>query len=69
MDRVIQKRSRFGREIPVGGSYIGATDIPGSGSRPLYHQSVNITANTTAGKKTIGFPARNQKNFVTGPGS
>src|SRR5262245_21763747 len=44
-----------------GGSYMGATAIPGSGSLPHFHQIVNITAKETRGKKTIGLPAMNHQ--------
>ena len=65
MNRVIDQSSqpRPG-EIPGGGSYSGATDMPASGSRPLYHQSTNMPAKVTRGRNTIGFAAKNQKNFV-----
>src|SRR5579862_7283318 len=56
-------------EIPGGGSYMGATERPGSGSRPLYHHSTNITPNVTKGRNTTGLLLRNQKNRVTAPGS
>src|SRR5579863_1484829 len=36
--------------MPAGGSYIGATESPGSGSRPLYHHSANITARVQNGR-------------------
>src|SRR5579871_163021 len=55
-------------EMPGGGSYIGATEMPGSGSRPLYHHKLNITTSVTSGKKTMGLPPRNQKKRVMGPG-
>ena len=48
---------------------MGATDMPASGSRPLYHQSTNIAARVTGGRKTIGLPPMNQKNFVSALGS
>src|SRR4051794_12212222 len=54
---------------PGGGSYIGATERPASGSRPLYHQIVNITAKVTKGKNTTGLLPTNQKNLVSAPGS
>src|ERR1700722_18307237 len=56
-------------EIPGGGSYMGAIDIPGSGSRPAYHQRVNMTASVTSGRKTAGLLPTNQKNLVIVPGS
>ena len=56
-------------EIPGGGSYMGATETPGSGSRPLYHHSANMAASVTSGRNTIGFPPTNQKNFVSALGS
>src|SRR6266446_6529135 len=56
-------------ETPGGGSYIGATDRPGSGSRPLYHHRPNITPKVTNGRKTTGLLPRNQKNRVMTPGS
>src|SRR5271168_2621809 len=55
-------------EIPAGGSYIGATDIPGSGSRPAYHHKTNITRNVTGGKNTAGLLPINQTNFVSAVG-
>src|SRR5438093_9087466 len=55
--------------IPAGGSYIGATDKPGSGSRPLYHHSTNMTTNAQGGSNTAGLLARNHQARVTGPGS
>ena len=56
-------------EIPVGGPYIGATDMPGSGSRPLYHHSRNIAIKVTGGRNTTGLLPMNQKNFVNALGS
>src|SRR5437016_4921379 len=56
-------------DICGGGSYIGATDNPGSGSRPLYRHSVYITANVQNGRKMIGLLPRNHKNRVNAPGS
>src|SRR4029077_3754767 len=55
--------------MPAGGSYMGATERPGSGSRPLYHHRTNITPKVTNGRNTIGLLPRNQKNRVIGPGS
>src|ERR1700676_4344149 len=55
--------------MPAGGSYIGATESPGSGSRPLYHHSVNITAKVQKGRNTTGLLPRNQINRVKPPGS
>src|SRR5581483_1518680 len=51
-------------EICGGGSYIGATDTPGSGSRPLYRHKVNITANVQNGRNTIGLLSTNQMKRV-----
>src|ERR1700734_166306 len=51
-------------EIPGGGSYMGATDMPGLISRPLYHHRTSITMSVTNGRKTAGFGAMNQKNLV-----
>src|ERR1700724_1300669 len=56
-------------EMPGGGSYIGATERPGSGSRPLYHHRTNISPNVTKGRNTTGLLLRNQKNRVMAPGS
>src|SRR5208282_3516527 len=55
--------------MPAGGSYIAATESPGSGSRPLYHHSVNITARVQKGRKTIGLLPKNQSSRANGPGS
>ena len=55
--------------IPLGGSYIGATEVPGSGSLPTVCQTPYITANVSSGKNTIGLLPRNQNNFVIAPGS
>src|SRR5882724_1539112 len=54
---------------PLGGSYIGATDMPGSGSLPTVCQRPNITPNVSSGRNTIGLLPRNQNNFVSAPGS
>src|SRR5437762_12907048 len=43
--------------------------MPASGSRPLYYQSTNMPAKVTRGRKTLGFPAKNQKNLVSALGS
>ena len=48
---------------------MGATERPGSGSRPLYHHKTNITAKVTKGRNTMGLLPRNQKNRVIAPGS
>src|SRR6185437_5072280 len=48
----------------LGGSYMGATDIPDLGSRPFVHQSPNITTKATSGKNTIGLLPRNQTALV-----
>src|SRR5450631_1090539 len=45
--------------IPAGASYMGATETPGSGSRPLYHHSANITPTVTRGRNTIGLLHKN----------
>ena len=50
---------------PGGGSYIGATETPGSGSRPLYHHRANITPKVSSGKKTIGLLPKNQSARVS----
>src|SRR5581483_12373735 len=55
-------------EICCGGSYIGATDAPGSGSFPLYHHNVNITANVHSGRNTIGLLSTNHSSCVSVPG-
>src|ERR1022692_2832624 len=55
--------------MPAGGSYMGATESPGSGSRPLFHHRVNITATVQKGRKTMGLPPRNHINRVKAPGS
>src|SRR6478672_8651828 len=55
--------------MPGGGSYMGATDRPESGSRPLYHHRANITPKVTKGKNTIGLLPRNQNARVIAPGS
>src|SRR3984957_7717353 len=55
--------------MPAGGSYMGATEIPGSGSRSLYHHNVNITAKVQKGKNTIGLPPRNHSKRVRPLGS
>src|SRR5437868_2469390 len=55
-------------EICGGGSYIGATETPGSGSRPLYHHNVNITADVQNGRNTIGLLSRNHIRRVIEPG-
>src|ERR1700676_4696415 len=55
--------------MPAGGSYMGATEIPGSGSRPLYHHNVNITAKVQKGKNTIGLLPRNHSKRVNPLGS
>src|ERR1700675_3837017 len=56
-------------EMPGGGSYMGATERPGSGSRPLYHHSTNITPKVTKGRNTTGLLLRNQENRMMAPGS
>src|ERR1700678_4050600 len=56
-------------DIPVGGAYIGATDSPGSGSRPAVHHRPNIAINVTKGKNTAGLLPMNQKNRVSEVGS
>jgi hypothetical protein len=48
---------------------MGAAEIPGSGSRPLYHQRVTITAKVQNGRNTMGLLPRNQINRVNPPGS
>src|SRR6266536_5354500 len=45
---------------PLGGSYIAATETPGSGSRPFHHQMANITRKDQTGRRTPGLPATNQ---------
>src|ERR1700686_2650643 len=55
--------------MPAGGSYMGATERPGSGSRPLYHQRVNITAKVQSGRKTMGLLPRNHISRVNAPGA
>src|ERR1700676_1797710 len=55
--------------MPAGGSYMGATESPGSGSRPLYHQRVNITARVQKGRKTMGLLPRNHISRVNAFGS
>src|SRR6266851_8465084 len=56
-------------EMPGGGSYMGATERPGSGSRPLYHHNTNITPKVMKGKNTIGLLPRNQNARAKAPGS
>src|SRR5712692_6053256 len=56
-------------DMPSGGSYMGATESPGSGSRPLYHQNVNITPRVTKGRKMMGLLPRNQSARVNELGS
>ena len=59
MDGVVDAALRFGgRDMPLGGSYMGATDMPGSGSRPLYHHSANITPKVTEGQEHDGIAAQ-----------
>src|SRR5450631_3366495 len=50
--------------MPAGGSYMGATETPGSGSRPLYHHSTNITPRVTRGRNTIGLLPKNHIALV-----
>src|SRR5689334_15186953 len=45
---------------PLGGSYMGATETPGSGSRPFHHQMANITRKDQTGRRMPGLPATNQ---------
>src|SRR6266496_474780 len=45
---------------PLGGSYMAATETPGSGSRPFHHQMANITRKDQTGRRTPGLPATNQ---------
>src|SRR5215475_7061167 len=52
-----------------GGSYIGATDKPGSGSRPLSHHMANITAKAQKGRVRMGLLRTNQMALVSEPGS
>src|SRR5947208_2677133 len=54
---------------PFGGSYIGATETPGSGSRPNLFHMPYITPNVRNGRNTIGLLPRNQNSFVSAPGS
>src|SRR5438445_6433079 len=56
-------------DMPGGGSYMGATERPGSGSRPLYHHSTNITPKAKNGRNTIGLLPRNQSARAKAPGS
>src|SRR5205823_757292 len=56
-------------ERPGGGSYMGATERPGSGSRPLYHHSTYITPKVTKGRKMMGLLPTNQNARVSAPGS
>src|SRR5512140_3408719 len=56
-------------EMPGGGSYMGATERPGSGSRPLYHQRMVITAKVNTGRNMMGLLPRNQNNRVSELGS
>src|SRR5271165_934909 len=45
--------------MPLGGSYMGATEMSGLGSRPLVHQQKNITTNAHNGSSTIMLLRRN----------
>ena len=45
--------------MSLGGSYMGATDMPGSGSRPTVYHSPNITAKTISGSSTTGLLCTN----------
>src|SRR5580658_7399619 len=53
---------------PGGGSYCGATETPGSGSRPTVYQRVNITASVSSGKNRMGLLSTNQPNLVSADG-
>src|SRR6266436_10098475 len=55
-------------QMPLGGSYCGATETPGSGSRPTEYQRANITASVSSGRNTMGLLPRNQPNFVSADG-
>src|SRR5437868_14957187 len=48
---------------------MGATDKPGSGSRPLNHHIANMTTNAQGGSKTRGLLAKNHAARERGPGS
>src|SRR5262249_55864755 len=52
--------------IFAGGWYIGATDMPGSGSRPLNHHRPNITAKAHSGSVRIGLLRANRAALVRG---
>src|ERR1022692_4848294 len=45
--------------MSFGGSYMGATEMSGWGSRPFVHQKKNITTNAHSGSSTIGLLRRN----------
>src|SRR5690348_8507614 len=44
-----------------GGWYMGATESPALGSRPLVHHTVNITANAQSGIRMTGLLPRSQR--------
>src|SRR5271167_1462407 len=45
--------------MPFGGSYMGATEMSGLGSRPLVHQKKNITMHAHRGSSTMMLLRRN----------
>src|SRR6202022_4969932 len=55
-------------DILGGGSYIGATDSPASGSLPFNHHRVNMTTKAKGGRKTMGLLRRNHATRVTADG-
>src|ERR1035438_6573724 len=50
--------------MSLGGSYMGATETSGWGSRPLVHQKKNITMNAHSGSSTMGLLRRNHIAWV-----
>src|SRR5579859_2544980 len=55
--------------IPFGGSYMGATEIPGFGSRPFQYHMLYITTKAKMGRKIMGLLFRYHPTLVKKPGS
>src|ERR1017187_5392637 len=50
--------------MSLGGSYIGATEMSGWGSRPFVHQKTNITAKAHSGSSTMGLLRKNHIGWL-----